>query len=767
MRIIIGQNGKLNPNATLGRIVNYNGEDYLVTPDDWEDVGTRTGKRQEYNVSVSAANDKSNFYASIGYLDNEGITNGSDYERITGRLRADYQAKKWLKVGANLSFTHHESNLLDNNGSSTSTANVWALVNQLAPIYPAYIRNADGSIKVDDNGIKMMDYGSGLNAGLNRPYIQDANPIQDNLLNTYNNEGNAASANGFADIEFFPGLKLTLNGTYNLDEYRYTMVYNPYYGQFDTTGGTVYKEHDRAYDYNLQQLLNYTTTIGEKHNLNIMLGHEYYNTYDYYLYASKSNMFSQSNKELNGAVIDGQGAGSYKERYNNEGYFGRAQYDYDNKIFLSASLRRDASSRFAKDHRWGTFWSFGAAWIISKEKWFNASWVDDLKVKASIGSQGNDNISNYLYTDTYSISNSSGDIGVSFNSKGTEDITWETNRNINVGAEFSLFKRLSGSIEYYHRKTSDMLFAFSVAPSLGYSSYYDNVGDLYNAGVELTLNYNAVRTKNINWDVNFNIGSLRNRITMLHEDQKNAITYDSDGKAYHGYTSGNFFIAEGVSMYTWRLKEYAGVSEDGESMWYKNVYETDEEGNEVWVGRETTTTYSDADYYVTNKSTVPDFYGGFGTSFAAYGFDFSINFSFQLGGYGYDSTYALFMSSPYASYTGYNYHKDLYNSWSVDNTDSNIPRFQFGDQYSSSMSTRFLTSASYLNIENINVGYTFPSAWTRKLSIEAFRLYCSCENVAYISKRKGFDPRQAYDDTSTAANYSPMRTISIGLSLTF
>ena len=797
---LIGQNGRLNPNATLGRIVNYRGKEYLITPDDWESVGTRTGIRQEYNVTISASTEKSNFYASVGYLDNQGITDNSDMKRFTGRLRADYQAKKWLKVGANFNYARYDRNSLGNNGSSTSTGNIWAYTSQIAPIYSAYVRNADGSIMIDKNGIQMMDYGSGINAGLTRPFISDANPIQDVRLNTRNNEGHAFGVNGFADFTFYPGLVLTVNGTLNLDEKRYTYVYNPYYGQFDSTGGTVEKYHQRDYDYNLQQLLNYTTTIKEHHNVNAMIGHEYYDQRYYLLGASKSKMFSQVNKELNGAVVDGKSANSMISRYNNEGWFARLQYDYDSRIFASASIRRDASSRFHPDNRWGTFWSLGAAWLINKESFFKAKWVDELKLKASIGSQGNDNIydttyddlalNSYYYSDIYRISNSAGNIGTAFSFKGTKDITWETNTNFNAGVEFQLFKKLSGSLEYYYRKTSDMLFQFSVAPSLGYDSYYANVGDMHNTGIELDLTYNILKTKDINWDFHFNFATLSNKITKLDNDKKVSTVYGTDGKEYNGYNDGNFYIAEDLSIYSWYIKDYAGVynentykltgdeeydaSKAGMSMWWKNTFEKDENGDDklvdgkkVWNGRQATTAYSSGDYYVVEESTVPPVYGGFGTTVQAYGFDFSINCSYQLGGKQYDGTYATFMSSPSSQHAGYNFHRDLLDAYSSTNVSSDIPRFMFGDLYTGSFSNRFLTSSSYLNIENINFGYTFPAKLTRKAQIEKLRLYLSCENVGYFSARKGFDPRQSYYNTTNATRYSPMRSFSLGATVTF
>ena len=807
-QMLIGQNGKLNPLATIGRVEG----DYLIKPDDWEDVGIRTGNRQEYNVSIAGSTDKSNTYISLGYLKNEGITEKSDMQRFTARLKADYQAKKWLKVGANMSYARFDHNQLGNNGSETSTGNIFAFTQQMAPIYPAYVYNADGSIKIDSNGIQMMDYGNGMNAGHDRPFIQDANPIQDVRLNTRNFEGNALAGHAFADFTFYPGLVLTLNGTVNLDETRGTYVYNPYYGQFDSTGGTVEKYHSRDFDYNFQQLLNYTTTIAEHHNLNVMLGHEYFDRRYYEVGAEKNKMFSQENKELSGAAVDGQSAWSLKARYNNEGYFGRVQYDYDTKYFLSGSLRRDASSRFHPDYRWGTFWSVGAAWLINKEKFMeNVSWVNELKAKFSIGSQGNDNIvasddylNSYRYTDVFRIINSGGNVSTSFNQKGTKDITWETNTNINAGIEFQLFKKLSGSLEFFYRKTTDMLYSFAVAPSNGYASYYDNVGDLYNTGFELELNYNILRTKNINWDVRLNVSTLKNRISKLDDDKKTNVVYGTDFKPYEGYNSSNFFISEGTSMYSWYMKDYAGVDpETGKSLWYYNVYEqhqvvvdgvpqVDADGNPIkedsWfdrdgnllenqnaddfsrrkvIDRKTTDVYADADYYVVNETTIAPVFGGFGTSVQAYGFDFAINFTYQIGGKHYDSTYASFMSPPTSSTAGRNIHVDALESWTASNPSASIPRWQFDDLYTGNMSTRFLTDASYLNIQNINLGYTFPVKWTKAALINNLRLYVSAENVFYWSKRKGFDPRQTYSDIANATRYSPIRTISAGISATF
>ena len=678
-------------------------------------------------------------------------------------------------MGANIGLSHFDFNSLGNNGSSSSTGNIWAFTSQLAPIYPLYIRNADGSIKIDSNGFEMMDYGSKGNAGLTRTYLSDSNALMDSYLNTRNSEGNSVSANGYVDIDLLKGLKLTINGTGYVDETRYKYVYNPYYGQYDSTGGTVEVEHQRYITYNLQQILNYNVTFADRFHAGAMVGHEYYNAKTYSLWASKSKMFDQSNTELSGAVVDGQSAGSTLSEYNNEGYFTRVQFDDNNTFFLSASLRRDASSRFAPENRWGTFWSVGTAWVISKEKWFNVPAIDELKFKASIGSQGNDNIGSYRYTDTYDIVNSDGNVATSFSAKGNRNITWETNTNFNAGVEFGFLGRITGSVDYFTRTTSDMLFSFPVAPSLGYSAYYANVGDMKNRGIEVDLGVNLVNKKNFRWDVNGNLTYFKNKITMLHDEKKTTRAYDLDGNMVEGYSSGSQFVGEGASLYSWYLREYAGVDPNtGESLWYKIQWKTDEDGEQVtdkdgkpiFDGVTTTTAYAEASQFLNNKSGMAPVYGGFGTSLELYGIDFSINFSYQLGGWRYDSQYAAFMSSASGTNIGYNYHVDLLKSWTVDNKDTDVPRFQYGDTYSAGTSTRFLTKAHYLNIENVNLGYTLPSKLTEKVKISALRFYVAAENLGYWSLRTGFDPRQGYS-SADASSYSPMRTISGGVTVKF
>ena len=751
----IGPNGKLNPNATLGRVINVNGTEYLLYPDSWRDAAYQTGVRQEYNVTATGSNDKGSFYGSAGYLKNEGISIGSDYARFTGRLKADYQLRSWLKLSGNFNYAHYKANSLADDGGST-VGNVF-MVKNMAPIYPLYIRDAAGNILQDSKtGLAMYDWGDGTVTGLTRPTMTGSNPIFANYFDKNQNEGNSLDATGTAEIRFLEDFKFTSANTVMLDETRFTYTNNPYYGQFAANNGSVQKAHVRTWAYNYQQLLNWHHLF-DKHDVEVMLGHEYYRTRYYYLTASKNNVFSVFNDELAGAVNTGS-MNSYTTDYNVEGWFGRVQYNYDNKYFGSLSYRRDASSRFHPDHRWGNFWSLGGAWIISKEKWFNAPWVDELKFKASYGEQGNDNIGSYLYTDTYSIVPSGNGAGVTPSStKGNETITWEKNGNFNTGFEFSFFRgRLAGSIEYFYRRTSDMLAFFALPASSGWSGYYDNVGNMQNMGAEVELDGTLIRTKDFEWGLNLNFTAYKNEITSIAEKNKTQTVEGSEG-----YASGSYFYGEGESLYTFYMPKYAGVDENGKSMFYKD--KLDENGNII--GRETTTTPGEATYYLCGTA-LPWAYGGFGTRFSYKGFDLAVDFNYQLGGQIYDSDYAGMMGIT-STGRGSAIHADLLNSWTEENPNTNIPKLIIDDTSATTTSDRFLIGASYLSLQNLNFGYTFPTKMTSKVGIGKLRVYLTATNLWLWSKRQGLDPRQSITGGASSAYYSAMRTISGGISVTF
>jgi TonB-linked SusC/RagA family outer membrane protein len=741
---LIGTNGKLNPQATLGNRIYNNGQVYTLLPDDWVDEAYRNATRAEYNLNISGGNEKTQYYASLGYLSNQGVVSNSDYERYTARFKATYQAKKWLRTGANLNFSHSTSN-----GVNTNSNSLFYTVNSVAPIYPLYIRDAAGNIMTDENG-KMYDYGEGAEIGLTRPVMQKNNPLNENSLNKNRTNGNAFTLNGFADITPLEGLKITLNGSVTDLENRYTYTQQPFYGLGATSypGGYVGKASGRTYTLNFQQIVNYTKEIGD-HHISLMVGHENYK-YDYeYLYGSRINMASYfGNQTLSGAVTIDNTYDSNSD-YNNEGFFFRGQYDWKEKYFGSVSYRRDASSRFHPDNRWGDFFSFGGAWIVSKESWFKSKAIDMLKVKASFGQQGNDNIGDYLYTDLYSINNVDGSVGLSLKQVGNKNITWETNNNLNLGVEFELWKsRLTGNVEFFYRKTTDMLSFVKVPTSSGYNGSYANVGDMVNKGVEIELNGTILRGKGYSWNVNANTTIFKNEITKLSEDNKGTTV-----SGHSGYTSDYYFYGEGLPIYTWYMPRYAGVNEEGLSTWYTA------DGN-------TTTAYGDA-AQLDCGTALADLYGGFGTDFSFKGFTLGVNFTYSIGGKGYDFTYASMMTNPISGTTGASIHKDVLKAWTTENNISDIPRWQYGDANVGAYSSRFLTDASYLTLQNINLGYNLPKNFVRKLALSNVRIYASGENLYYWSKRKGFDPRTSFKGATSQTEYSPTRTISGGINIQF
>ncbi len=752
---LIGTNGRLNPNASLGNRVYYGGKFYTLTPDDWVKEAFRTGLRQEYNMNITGGNDKLSFYASLGYLKNEGIVYDSDFERYTARVKADYQARKWLKVGANVNYTH-----TDQNDVGSGSQSLFDITTRFAPIYPVYLRDGDGNIMTDEHG-KMYDYGAGENAGMKRPSNLEpaCNVLQTNHLNAYDTYANVMTLNGYVDITPLEGLKITVNGTVTNNEWKNTSTTQAFYGSTVTTtpGGEVDKTNYQTFTLNFQQIANYSRSFG-KHNATIMVGHENYK-YNYnYIYGTRLNMFSYfGSHELDGAVKELHNGGTSTD-YNTEGYFTRGMYDYDGRYYAQVSYRRDASSRFHPDHRWGNFYSVGGAWIMSKEQWFKTSWIDMLKVKASWGQQGNDAIGDYRYTDTYYLSNFDGEMAFVLNSVGNPKITWETNSNFNVGVEFELLKRrITGSIEYFNRTTTDMLSYVRVPFSGGYSGSYSNVGDMVNRGVEFDLHFTPVRTRNLEWVINLNATHYKNKITKMNPDDKKS---ELDG--HGGYVSTPYFIGEGLPLHTFRMKKFAGVNDNGESMWYMTDSKTGE--------TTTTTTYTSASFYNCGSAD-PTLYGGFSTSLSFHGFDFSATFNYSLGGKAIDYGYASLMSNPAMLSTGQSFHKDLYKAWSETNRSSNIPRFQLAvkdnDLNATGTTDRFLTNASTLTLQNINIGYTLPKKWVRTIGLTNVRVYASGENLYYWSKRKGFDPRSSFWGTSSETSYSQMRTFTGGITVQF
>ncbi len=799
-QFLIGTNGKLNPNATLGRTYTAsNGETYYLTADDWDDAAYSNALRQEYTMNISAGNTKSSFYASAGYLNEDGIIEYSDFERFTGRLKADYQAKKWLKVGANIGYTHSEQNSNPNMSTDWGATNLMYTTSFIAPIYPIYVRVIDPvtgqpTIRTDAYGHPQYDYGVPATNYVDTPvrgFMSTSNPLGSNRYNRQYNTGNSVNMTYTADVTFTDWLRFNSTNNINLGNTIYTEYGNPFEGPTKADNGSLTKYHQTNFRQDYIQTLNFQKQFG-LHDLQVMLGHEWNKTSVKRLTAYARNGFSTEVDEISN-FGDRYNSTSYTTEFNREGFFGSAMYNWSEKYFGQVSYRRDASSTFAKDHRWGDFWSVGGAWIISKESFMagTSGWLDQLKIKASIGQQGNDGIGYWNYTNLYNLTRSGTSIVPSFRQLGNEDITWETTTNFNAGLEWSLWRgRFTGSFDFYTKKTTDLLFWLNIPESYGTRGYYANIGDIRNTGVELTLAGDIIRSKHIVWNMGLNISHNKAKILKLPESkikENGGFAATSDfGSIYCWYEEGgdmqNAFIYEYAGIYsekTWQLTqdEAYDPSKAGLPMYWgdKSLWQTDEEGGFVSMNTSKPATKRD---YATTRSTdasryaqgsiMPTFTGGFNTTLKVYDFDFSAVFDFQLGGKVFDSSYQTLMGPESGSSVSARiFHVDVLKAWTPENQDTDVPRFQYNDDYTTLTSTRFLTNASYLNFQSFSVGYTFPKSLTQKFLVNKLRLYVQGQNLCFWSKRKGFDPRYSFGETADTNVYSPVRTISGGVQVTF
>ena len=753
--LLVGSNGKLNPNATLG----YSDGQYYYTPDNWADETFQNNLRQEYNLSAAGGSDKGTYYFAFGYLDDQGVISGSGFKRLNGRFKGDYKLYSWLKIGANVSYVNTESRYPgDQDANATaSSGNAFYIANNMAPIYPLYVRGADKQIMLN-NGRKVYDYGDGQSTNFSRSFMSIANPSGDLIYNKREYLSDVINANWFAEITPITGLTISARYGLNIDNTRQNEMGNAYMGQSASYGGTAYQAAIRTYGFDQQYVANYQFALKDVHHFDVTAGYDGY-SYEYTLLeGSGQNLYNPESFYL-GNVIDKFTIGGKKDLYSTKGFFGRVNYSYNDTYFGNVSYRRDASSRFAPENRWGNFWSASVAWMLTRESFMeDITWVNMLKLKASFGQQGNDDIlypgvllekNYYPWLDQYKMTGANGTFADgTLLYKGNPDITWETSTSYNIGADFGLFNnKLNGSIEYFGRKSKDMLYNRPTAGSLGYTAVPMNVGSMTNSGVEIDLNYQIMANKKFNWSVNLNATYVKNKINKLHPDL-NGKLIDSD-RIYE----------EGESMYRMYLVDYAGVDEKtGEALYWAK----DDNGNAI-----KTPEYSTAENYkVATDDMMPTVYGGLGTTLEAYGFDASIQLSYQLGGKIYDTGYRRLMHGGASSSAGWNWHKDIYNAWTPENPTSNIPRLNANDKYTNSASTRWLTSSDYLSINNITVGYTLPQQLVKKVMLDKVRVYFTADNVALISARKGLDPRQSYISATTAL-YTPIRTISGGISLTF
>lgn len=725
----------------------------LLWNDNWTDETVRNGFRQEYNLTVSGGNERSNHFLSLGYLNDEGIIRNSDYSRLSIRANGNYDVNKYITLSGNVAYARGEQK----QQSSIATAqyaqysNPFSFMQQVAPIYPVYLYDRNGIRMKDDDGNDIFDFGDGTMGA--RAYAPNQNPIASTEINRYVALSDNISTRASIIMNIWDGLKIQANGGYDVTILSQNQFQTGKFGDGQTDKGRATKYRNRMETYTINELLTYNKEFGA-HTIDALVGHEnYYYSYNQ-VYNYKTGLFDPNLDEFSNA-INMKSMDSYTQKQTIESVFGRINYNYDSRYYASFSLRGDGSSRFAPGKRWGTFWSVGASWRLSNEKFMeNArTWLNNASIRASYGSVGNDAILDsdgyanyYPYLTQYAVVNNDGDFSLTKIYQGNPDLTWETSYNFNLGVSATLFNNLLNiDFEYFNKRTEDMLYNVPQPPSSGISYISENAMTMSNSGVEFTLGVNVPLPEDFRLGFTFTGTHYRNRVSDIPEEKRK-----------DGITRGNFNIREGRSVYDYYMYEFAGLDDNGKQLFYKDV--KDENGNVT--GRETINDYSKATkYYV--GTAIPDFTGGIQIDFGWKGIDFSMGMNYQLGGKVMDSSYQNLMGTQ----AGFNFHKDILNSWTPENKNTTVP-FLTQDQNINTTSSRWLTSANYFNLRNITLGYSFPSEWLRKASIEKLRIYVTADNVALFSKRKGLDPRQ-YISGSQSFSYSQMRTVAAGVQVSF
>ena len=723
---VVGTDGKINSSGTL------------LWNDNWYDEMHKTGVRQEYTLAASGGKDKLTYYISGNYLNDDGIVKASNYKRYTVRVNADDQVMKWLKVGLNTSISTSSQNYPNSSGSAYVNSFMWSRM--IAPIYPVYLYDLNGVLQTDAQGNKLFDYGNSY--GRARTYSANSNPLGVITLDKrlYNHDN--IQSKGYAEFSFLENFKLNISGNVTYEGTNNLTHQNSEYGDAQAFGGRSTRSTGRNLTFSSNEILSYTKTFGS-HSIDFIVGHENYSYKYNYLTATKTGFPFPGLYELAAAATI-ENANSYEDNFRIESYLTRLNYNYKDRYYLSLSARTDGSSRFAPDYRWGKFWSVGASWRISQEDFMaGLNWLNDLKLKLSYGSQGNDNLGTYYaYLGLFDLGwNNINYPGLIASRLATPQLLWEKNNSLNSGVEFTIFDKLTVDFEIYQRKSNDLLFPVPLPPSTGYASYDANVGAMQNTGFDFDANLIILNKSKFRWTADLNLSHYTNKVTKLPPGQEQILR------------SGNHELMVGHSIYDFYIYRYAGVDpETGASLWYVD----DGAGNIT-----TTDDYSQATRSFTGTSSIPDLTGGLTNSLKMGDFDLNFLITFSTGGQIYDGSYAGLMGQV----LGTAFHVDQLNAWTPSNTSSDIPRLT-RDIDANAVSDRFLISSDYLSFRNVSLGYTLPKKFSSTLKISDARLSATITNLHTFSARNGLDPQQSFDGTTDNA-YTPLRTTSFSLTMNF
>ncbi|PWL27541.1 SusC/RagA family TonB-linked outer membrane protein [uncultured Roseivirga sp.] len=744
---IVGTDGRINPNAEVR---------YPAL--DWFDVLQRQGTRQNHNLSITGGSENSSIFFSTGYLKEEGYVIESDFERVTTRLKADFTPKEWLTIGGNINLSLSDQGGVGGAGSG-SIVNPFGFAKNMGAIYPVYIiDDATGQIVRDAAGNPLYDRGEGYSQyGISpRPQSPGRHAIEEAYLNDIFDRENAYGFRTYVDIDIPKIEGLSLRVTYGRDYQERTLkdYENAEVGDGQPTARYAETRSRRIVE-NFNQILTYKTSINYDHNLDITVGHESFDRN-----FSGNNTFATTQVaegiyEFDNFSVPVSIGGSTTDK-TLEGYLARINYNYRNKYYLSLSGRRDGSSVFSEDVRWGNFYSVGASWRLSEESFMsNVGFVDDLKIRASYGEVGNDNLGDYYISQArYQLTSNAGNPAISLSDLGNQALTWETIENFDVAVEFSLFNNLiDGSVEYYRRNSSDLLYNVPIAISNGLNSIPDNIADMYNDGLEISLTGHILQDREgLSWDITALGTTLNNQITNIPDPFQN----------------GSKRWDVGRSRYDFYIYHTAGVDPlTGDQLYYKfeddpetgnGVPVLDSEGNQV-----TTNDWAEANRAFTGDSSIPDFIGSVSNRLNYKGFSLSILVAFSSGGKILDGGYSAMMGS---GDFGESHHVDQLNAWKQPGDITSVPRLENGSaEQVQTQSTRFLTDASWISLRNVSLSYTFDDSMVNRLGLSNLNVFISGDNLWFSAARKGLNPQYSLAGTGSGNDYNPNKIFSVGLNL--
>jgi TonB-linked SusC/RagA family outer membrane protein len=707
---------------------------------DWGELASQAGFTQDYNISLSGGNEKMSSYFSLGYYSEEGTVKGYKYDRYSFRYRSNYKPFSWLTIKPNIS------------GSMKNT-------DDSQYDYTAKYTMFPWDSPYDEDGNLVPDRYSGWVDSSDLNYLNSISYGNHTARKTYEFSGNFDF-----DIKITDWLTFTSVNNYRWTGYFQSTYTDPRTDSASGVQGRVEEEQTNNIQRYTNQYLTFNKIFG-KHSVQALLAYEFMDTSAKVINAKGTGIVSGF--EVLDATATPEEVGGNLTEWAKQSVFAKANYTYDNRYLAEVSLRRDGASNFGDDKKYGNFFSISAGWNINREKWFKADWVDVLKLRASYGSVGNIPYSKYPQYGLYSVSsNYNGIPAILISQVGNKDLTWEQTYTAGVGIDANFFNnRLRFVFDYYNKYTSNILYQVPVSGLTGITSRWQNVGEMRNSGIEITIGGDIIRTKDWLWSLDLNMGYNKNKLEKLYGDDPNMMIIGGGGNDTSIAGAAEKVLKVGYSTDRYYLREWAGVDpKNGAPLWYKN----DGSG-------ETTSNYSEAKQVMT-EATSPKLFGGFNTSLTWKNIDLNASFGFSLGGKIYNYSRQEYDSD--GAYTDRNQMKliDGWSRWEKEGDIATHPAASYGNKSNSNKaSTRYLEDGDYLKLRSLSIGYNLNLS---KYYIQNMRIYFTAENVFTLTGFSGIDPEvPAYYDETTGtyksigtagANlYPSTRKFMFGINLTF